>query len=73
VKKHPWFVSDVMKSDLDWTLDYLKDLKPDEDEEIDSQKLEKVVSFQQKVRDLLAEGKLEVLADDFWTYPHDFA
>jgi len=63
LKRMPWFVSDVMKQDIDWLLDYLT--KPDQEETLRE--------LGEKWRGFFATNFWEIHQDKFWTLPYDFA
>ncbi|KPM05123.1 UPF0364 protein C6orf211-like protein [Sarcoptes scabiei] len=64
VKKMPWFVSDTMKSDLNWLLDFL-DQKGDQFPELRQLSTEFQNNF--------SKGIWKIQEEDFWTTPHDFS
>lgn len=61
VKTIPWFVSDVMPEDFEWTLAQLNS----------SDKLE-LKGFGMRLMEYIQAGRLVCLPNDFWTSPYDF-
>ena len=63
VKEMPWFVSDVMKKDFNWTLEYLC-------EKVNSNSLNTLGC---KWKNYFRSGKWKIIENQFWTLPHDYS
>lgn len=63
VKTIPWFVSDALKYDFEWTIDYL----------IQCSQSPSLQSLGKKWKDYLSSGTWSIVEDSFWTLPYDFS
>ncbi|RWS13060.1 protein-glutamate O-methyltransferase-like protein [Dinothrombium tinctorium] len=63
VKKIPWFVSDALKKDFYWLLEYIINLTD----------LETLSKLGSKWKNYLSEGLWVILEEDFWTLPYDYS
>eukprot|EP00052_Salpingoeca_macrocollata_P015737 m.125711 g.125711 ORF g.125711 m.125711 type:complete len:445 (-) comp19793_c0_seq1:37-1371(-) len=61
VKDYPWFVSDTMRTDITWLMDWLERHQEG-----------KLSSLGAKWRDLLARNVFQIAESQFWTLPHGF-
>ena len=62
VKSYPWFVSDVMKKDFLWTIDFLISHSNDPN----------VVCIGKEWKSFLENGRWQLVEDYYWTYPYDY-
>lgn len=63
LKRMPWFVSDALRQDVDWLVDYLTSLELD----VSLQALGK------KWRSFLDSGFWQIQEHNFWTSPYDYS
>lgn len=63
VKTIPWFVSDALKYDFEWTIDYL----------IQCSQSPSLQSLGKKWKQYLSSGTWSIVEDSFWTLPYDFS
>lgn len=63
LKRMPWFVSDCLRQDIDWLLDFMT--TPEQDNNIRE--------LGDKWRSFFASNFWEIHADKFWTLPNDYA
>ncbi|VEN50039.1 unnamed protein product [Callosobruchus maculatus] len=62
VKTIPWFISDVMLHDLNWTLQQMKKLDD-----------KYIKPLGEKWSDYIEDGSWKVIESDFWTLPYNFS
>lgn len=67
LKKMPWFVSDALKTDVMWIIDYLCNYTDPGTES------EAVRKLGQKFRNYIKDGVWNLYTDDFWTLPYDYS
>ncbi|RWS25561.1 protein-glutamate O-methyltransferase-like isoform X1 [Leptotrombidium deliense] len=63
VKKMPWFVSDALKKDFHWLLDYLSNCE-------NSTVLQELGN---KWKSLLKDNSWIIIEEDYWTLPNDYS
>lgn len=63
VKEMPWFVSDVMKKDFNWTLEYL----------CENVKSNSLKTLGCKWKNYFRIGKWKIIENHFWTLPYDYS
>lgn len=62
LKRMPWFVSDCLRADIDWLLDFMSNSKE-----------EALQHAAERWRLFLKSGFWEIHDDKFWTLPHDYS
>ncbi|KAB7496890.1 Protein-glutamate O-methyltransferase, partial [Armadillidium nasatum] len=60
-KTRPWYVSDTLRCDIKWTLDYLTGFKGD------------VKEMGQRIKNYFEEGTWDIKENKFWTTHHDYS
>ncbi len=70
MKCHPWFVSDTMSKDLEWTL---VQLETNNHNGMNIETQFDCSETARRWRTYLKEGIWTVCEDPFWTFPHDYS